>query len=388
MRIMFLFDFPIKGGGSGYYLKFLALRLLEKHKHEIAVVLPDKQTVDDRFRQYYIPVKNSPVFINRPGLEKSKTYKELAALEIEQLYHTYNEATIKAVQDFKPDVIHVHHVGVNAWSARFARALFNTKLIITSHGSCLYNISKDRRYYKLSKDALKSAQYITAVSGDNKSKLLRMFGEDLAPKVRTITGGIRISHFPSSIPKEVLNRIRVQYKIPDGPVILFSGRLISEKGIDYIIHAAKDIKGHILIAGEGIERKKYEAMVKENNITNVQLLGYVDHDTLVHMYYLADVFVSPSIWDDPMPLTIIEAMAAKCPLVVTEKGGIPLAVKDGYNGFFVRPRSTKDIVKKVNILLEDKELRRVMGERAREIVLKKFTWSHIAERFNTLYHSL
>ncbi len=388
MKIMFLFDFPIKGGGSGYYLKFLALRLLEKYKHEIAIVLPDKNQVDPRFKQYYVPIKNSPVFINRPGLEKSKRYKDLTPHEIENIYHTYNAATVQAVEDFKPDVIHVHHVGINSWTARFIRGVYNTKLIITSHGSCLLNISQDRRYYKLSKDALRAAQYITAVSGDNKSKLLKMFGDDLASKVRTITGGIRLSMFPSTVPPLILESIKKKYKIPNRPIVLFSGRLISEKGIEYIIQAAESIKGHVLIVGEGVQRKKYEQMIKDHELSNVQLLGYVDHATLVQIYYLADVFVSPSIWDDPMPLTIIEAMAAKCPLVVTEKGGIPLAVKDGWNGFFVRPRNTADIVDRVNHLLQDPELRKIMGQRAREIVIKKFTWSHIAERFNTLYQSL
>lgn len=385
---MFLFDFPIKGGGSGYYLKFLALRLLEKYKHEIAIVLPDKSTVDPRFKQYVVPINNPPVFINRPGLEKSKRYSELTPTEIADHYNAYIKTTIKAVEEFKPDLIHVHHVGINSWAARFIRGLYNTKFIITSHGSCLLNISKDRRYFRVSKDALRAAQFITAVSGDNKSKLLKMFGSDLAPKLRTITGGVRLSLFPSYIRKTTLDSIRKKYRIPDRPIVLFSGRLISEKGIEYIIQAAKSLNGHILIVGEGVQRKKYEDMIKQDKLTNVQLLGYVDHTTLVQIYYLADVFVSPSIWDDPMPLTIIEAMAAKCPLVVTEKGGIPLAVKDGYNGFFVKPRNTSDIVQKVNLLLANPKLRKTMGDRAREIVIRKFTWTHIAERFNTLYQSI
>jgi len=385
MRILFLYDFPIKGGGSGTYIKYLGLRLKERYKDKIAIVLPDKNEVDPGFTQYYVPVKQPPVFIGRPGLEKSKRYAELTNAEIAEMYHAYIMTTIRAVEEFRPDVIHVHHLAVNAWAARFIRSLYGTKLVITSHGSCIQNVTQDRRYFKMSKDALRAANVITAVSGDNKAKILKMFGEEFDAKMRTTPGGIRASMFPSSVKPNILEDIRVRYRIPAGPLVLFSGRLISEKGVEYIIKAAKLIKGHVAIAGAGIEKEKYKQLIKSMGLKNVQLLGYVDHATLVNIYYLADIFVSPSIWDDPMPLTIIEAMAARCSLVVTKKGGIPLAVKDGYNGYFVRPRSSKQIAEKVNKLLADPALRKKMGERARQIVFKKFTWSHVADRFHKVY---
>ena len=106
----------------------------------------------------------------------------------------------------------------------------------------------------------------------------------------------------------------------------------------------------------------------------------------MELYYRADVCVVPSIWDEPLGLVVLEAMATKTPVVVTRKGGIPLMVKDGANGLFVRPRNAKEIAEKVNILLANDGLRKKMGEKARQTVIEKFTWDKISHRFELIYH--
>ncbi len=388
MKILILYDFPIKGGGSGYYAKYLGVRLLEMNKHKIAFVLPDKNQIDPRFKQYIVPIKQPPVFISRPGLEKSKKYSDLTSEEIAQHYNAYIKTTIKAVEDFKPDVIHVHHLGINAWTARYINAIYRINYVITSHGSCLLNIINDKRYYRLSNDALRAATYVTTVSGDNRYRLVKTFNSDLSKKLRTIPGGVRLSLFPEHHKRSDLEKVRQDYNLPEKPLVLFCGRLINEKGVQYLIHAAEKIKANVIIAGDGNEKKEYKKIIKDLHLKNVKLVGYVDHDTLIKFYYLADVFVAPSVWDDPMPLTIIEAMAAKCPLVVTKKGGIPLAVKNNYNGLFVRPKSSNEIAEKVNYLLGNEQLRKKMGERSRQLVIKKFTWSIIAGRFDNLFKKI
>ena len=78
-------------------------------------------------------------------------------------------------------------------------------------------------------------------------------------------------------------------------------------------------------------------------------------------------------------------MICNTPVVVTRKGGIPLAVKDGYNGFFVRPRNSNQIAKAVNKLLEDEELRNKLGANARKTVEEKFDWEKISQKFLRIY---
>lgn len=383
-----LYDFPLKGGGSGPYLKYLTLRLKEAYGYDVAIAAPDDSIIDPNIQSFPIKLPQIPVFISRPGLEGAKKYSDLSPSEIAQLYNAFIKEIIRIVEIFKPDIIHVHHIMLNAWAARFIRSVYGTKIVLTSHGSCIHAISKDRRYLRMTRDALRAANAITVVSGDTRAKLLKMFGSELSAKTRTIPGGVRMSLFPKSKSSSMLNTIAKKYNIKHKNVVLFTGRLINEKGVAYLVKAAKDIKGEIIIAGDGPQKNILAKLVKQNKLTNVNLLGYVESNDLREIYYMASVFVSPSVWDDPMPLTIIEAMAAGLPVVVTRKGGIPLAVKDKYNGFFVHPRNPQDIAEKVNRLLANPMLRRKIGERARITVQEKFTWTKIAERFHRIYATI
>ena len=155
-----------------------------------------------------------------------------------------------------------------------------------------------------------------------------------------------------------------------------------------MIKAAKDIRGEIYFIGDGPEKKNLEDLIAKSNLTNVHLLGYMGNDKkeeLKEFYYRADVFVAPSIWDEPLGLVILEAMAAKTPVIATRKGGIPLVVKDNYNGFLIRPRNSQEIAEKCNLLLENHELRKKIGEAARKTVEKKFTWEGIANKYIRIY---
>ncbi|OGG14116.1 hypothetical protein A2773_05185 [Candidatus Gottesmanbacteria bacterium RIFCSPHIGHO2_01_FULL_39_10] len=387
-KVLFLYDFPIHGGGSGAYVKYLALRLVEKYRYKdrIAIAAPDKIEIDPRIKQYNLKVPQIPVFIGRPGLEKSKRYADLSAEELADLYKAYIDGTIKVVKDFRPDIIHVHHTFLNLWAARFVRSLFGTRFIATSHGSDLQAISKDRRYYKMTRDALNAASFITVVSGDTRAKLLKMFGSHLSAKTRTIPGGIRLSQFPAN---KNMEKERKQMGLSGKKMALFTGRLITEKGVEFLVKAARKINGQVIIAGDGPQRKKLAELIEKLNIHNVTLLGFFsDRQRIIDLYYLADVFVSPALWDEPLGLTIIEAMAAKTPPVVTRKGGIVMAIKDGVNGMFVRPRNANEIAKAVNYLFENNDKREKMGMAARKTVEEKFTWTDIADRFDKLYVKL
>lgn len=385
-RLLFLYDFPLHGGGSGAYVRYLALRLREFYKYDIAIAAPDETSPDPLLTHFPLHVPQIPVYIGRPGLESAKKYSELSAGEIADLYHAYIKGLMHTIETFHPDIIHVHHIMINAWAARFARSVYGTKIILTSHGSCLHAIARDRRYFRLTRDALRAASAITVVSGDTRAKLLKTFGSDLSGKTRTIPGGIRLSLFGPARPIEPL---RKKYGLTGENVALFTGRLISEKGVEYLVKAAKTIRGQVVIAGDGPQRTHMEEMVTRMGLKNVRMLPFVkNYSEIVDLYALSDVFVSPAVWDEPLGLTIIEAMASRKPVIVTRKGGVTMAVKEGVNGLFVRPRNASEIASAVNRLFDNPDLRRRMGERGRAVVEARFTWTKIAQRFDTLYRDV
>lgn len=380
-----LYDFPLKGGGSGAYVEYLAKRLLDTKRYEVGVASPDKHIIDPRLQHFFLKLPQVPVFIGRPGLERSKRYSQLSASEIATLYASFIQEALRVVGEFRPEVIHVHHMMVNAWVANFIRSVYGIHYILTCHGSDLFAIMQDKRFFRLTREAMRGADAITAVSGDTRSKLLKLFGGEFRGKTRTIPGGIRASMFPEIMPPRTRQKIVSLYGLPSSKIALFTGRLISEKGVEYLIMAASKIHGHVVIAGDGPQKKILALMIKERKITNVTLLGQIDYEALIKLYYVADVFISPSVWDEPLGLTIIEAMAAGKPVVVTRRGGVTMAVKDGVNGFFVRSRNATDIASEVNKLFANPALAEKMGRKAREVVLKRFTWAEIAKRFEPVY---
>lgn len=386
-RVLFLYDFPVHGGGSGAYVKYLMLRLSEAYGYQLGIVRPDIETISPKIQHFPVTIPQIPVYLGRPGLEGAKKYSELTSREIAELYAGYISGLSAAVEAFKPDIIHCHHIMVNSWAARYARSIYGKKIILTSHGSCLQAIAKDRRYLRMTGDALRAAQAITVVSGDTRAKLFKMFGSDLAAKTRTIPGGIRLSLFPTRRPK--VEALREKLGLKGQKVALFTGRLITEKGVEYFVKAAKHIHGSVIIAGDGPQRGHLENMVKELKLTNVIMLPFVrKYEEFIDLYYLADAFVSPAVWDEPLGLTILEAMASRTPPIVTRRGGVVMAVKDGTTGLFVRSRNSTEIAEAVNKLFANDALREKIGERARKLVEERFTWTQIAQRFDKLYRDV
>ena len=384
MKILYLYDFPLWGSGSGIYLRNMTKELV-KLGYKIGIVAPEERRfMEDKIKQYRVHLDSNkiPVFVGHPELKGNKRYSELSTREITEVYKAFLDTTIDAISNFEPDIIHVQHLSLISWIARYTKVLKNIRYIITSHGSCLYDILSDKRYLHLSEDAIRHAKAITVVSGDSRSKLLKTFGRQYSKNLEIIPGGIDMDNFPTEIDTSAVDKT---YKLKNKKVALFTGRLISHKGVKYLVGAAKDIEGEILIVGEGPEKAYLESLIAQKGLKNVHLIGYLKGQELINLYYRADVFVAPSVWDEPLGLTIVEAMASKTPVIATRKGGIPLLVKHGHNGLFVKPRNSKKIAEAVNKLLKDAKLREKMGEEARKTVEKDFTWKIIAKKFDRLY---
>ena len=384
-RILYLLCFPLWGSGSGTYVRELALEVSKNKNIKTAIVCPGKAEKMSSVKIYPLEFPFPVAFTGHPDWPTSKLYKDLTPSEIAQVFNYFLRSTMKAIEDFKPDVIHVNHISILSWVANFIKTFSDVNFIVTAHGTGVQAASLSRSYVRLSRDALRRANKIVAVSGDTKDWLLNVFGKEFSHKTSVIPGGIYLEGLP---PEKKLKIIEDKYKLKDKKVILFSGKLTAQKGVAYLLKAAKDIKGDIYIIGDGPERKNLEDFVYQTKLENVHFLGYMGDnkkEELEEFYYRADVFIAPSVWDEPLGLVILEAMATKTPVIASRKGGIPLAVKDGLNGMLVRPRNSKQIVDACNKLLEDDELRRKMGEVARETVEKRFTWKKIAEKYLRLY---
>ena len=379
MRILYLQTFPLFGSGSGTYARELAKEVGKRH--EVAMVVPDKRKIENvKMYPVDLPVKIS--FTGHPEWPDSKLYTKVGGHDLSSNYLSYFKIIVQAVDDFKPDIIHVHHLMPLTWVARFIKIAYGLNFIITVHGSELPTLENDKRYPYLTLEAMRKAVRVVSNSFWTRDWVQRLFGNEFKRQERVVPGGIDLAVFPPSMDTKEVDK---KYKLLEEKLVLFSGKLTKYKGVKYLIAAAKRINAVIGIVGDGPERANLEALAKNLNLTNVRFFGYIGNNDLIKLYYRADVCVVPSVWDEPLGLVVLEAMATKTPVVVTRKGGIPLMVKDGHNGFFVRPRNPKEIAEKVNLLLSNESLRKKMGEKARQTVLERFTWAKIAERFESMY---
>jgi glycosyltransferase involved in cell wall biosynthesis len=382
MRILYLQTFPFWGSGSGTYARHLASEIGKTNK--VAILAPDERPIE-RCKLYTVKLPFPVAFTGHPEWPDCKLYTQLTNVEVAEVNQAFLNATIAAVEDFKPDIIHVHHAFPLTWAAAFIKDMYGINFVTTIHGSELPTIEKDRRYGRTTYYSMFRTRKIIPNSGYTRDWFLKVFHGYFHEKCRVIPGGVEINKFVYSQngAKDVDKALGLAGK----PTVLFAGKLTKYKGVEFLIGAAKKIHGEVVILGDGPELPRLKEKAQQLGLTNVHWVGHQGAGVkkLVPYYSRADVFIAPSVWDEPLGLVILEAMSCSTPVVVTRKGGIPLAVKEGVNGLFIRARNSTDIIEKVNTLLDNPGLREKMGQNARKISEERFAWEIIGRKFLHIY---
>jgi len=170
------------------------------------------------------------------------------------------------------------------------------------------------------------------------------------------------------------------------PVVLMIGRAIWEKGVREFYEAARMLRKRATFVYVGASDPGNPGSVPEEFLRSpfVRYLGH--RDDVVDLLGSCDIFVLPS-YREGLPRTLLEASAMAKPLVATDAVGCREVVRDGQNGFLVKPRSAKALAEGIARLLEDEGLRKRMGERSRELV-EEFGIERVVERYVALYEEV
>lgn len=173
-----------------------------------------------------------------------------------------------------------------------------------------------------------------------------------------------------------------------GPVVLFVGRLNYYKGIEYLVDAMANIEATLLVAGDGERRSALKQRARDQGVDeHIQFLGYVSDTKLASAYRAADLFVLPSVEpSEAFGIVQLEAMARELPVVNTSlPTGVPWVSQDGETGLTVPPRDAIALADAINTLLEDDELRRRYGKKARKRIERLFTREKMLKKIQTIY---
>jgi glycosyltransferase involved in cell wall biosynthesis len=182
---------------------------------------------------------------------------------------------------------------------------------------------------------------------------------------------------------------RRELRVPDDAIVLGLGaRLSSVKGLTYLLKALPEVIRQfptvvLVIAGDG--------PLEEDLKAEADSLGVEDHVEFVgprtdmaELLKTFDLYILPSV-SEGLPMVLLEAMAAGCPIVATGVGGVPSAIEDGVSGLLAPPRDPAALAAVITRALGDEPLRRRMALAGRQVFAARFSAETMTRRYEQLY---
>lgn len=207
--------------------------------------------------------------------------------------------------------------------------------------------------------------------------------------VRVVHNGVDHRKFRPGVKKSAfIERI---YDQAGGPIVLFSGRMISTKGVHVLVNSMSRVirevpDVHFVFTGGGNSRP-YRQMIEKMRIPsrNYNFVGYVpDFNDLPGLYSIATVFAAPTLYEN-FPFRVLENMSCQNPVVATRIVGIPEMITDGVNGLLVRPADSNDFAEKIINVITDKGLAKKLGQNGRKTIEENFTFTKFANKTKEAY---
>jgi len=282
-------------------------------------------------------------------------------------------------------IVHSHGYKSNFYSI-LASARMNIKKVTTCH-NWLGDDLKMRFYTRLDKALLNRFDRVVVVSNDLRDKISKKAASQ--DKVIVINNGVDIDKFKFASRD---SEIKESMGLREGePVIVSIGRLTEEKGLIYLIKAFVKIvseypRAKLLIVGDGPLRSFLELEIKSLELENNVIFAGIRND-IPEILAMANVFVLPSL-EEAMPMALLEAMAAKSPIVATGVGAISNIIKDRYSGLIVEPKDPFALSRSILCLLQNKDMARSFGENSYNSVKNNFSANRMAQEYAKAYNNI
>jgi glycosyltransferase involved in cell wall biosynthesis len=237
------------------------------------------------------------------------------------------------------------------------------------------------RYYK-------RCDLIAPISNFLKTQLMEYHNIN-EHKLAVVPNGVDCSLFKPSSKKR--KELREKENLDEKIFVFSAGRLVREKGFHILIKSISksQFREKIIlgIAGDGYFRNTLKLLSKKLNV-QTKFFGLLENSSLVDYYCGADIFVTPSLWQEPFGIVNIEAMACECPVIATSTGGIPEIVEDRKTGFLYSPHDVNSLRNKIDFLIQNQQCAKKLGKNARKKVIKEYNWDILIKKWIALYKSL
>ncbi len=280
-----------------------------------------------------------------------------------------NTAIDTLLAESKFDILHFHE----PWVPIVARQILTRSKAVnvaTFHAKLPETVMSktiEKVVTPYTKSILKYIDAFTAVSEAAAEYVRSISTED----INLVPNGIDIKKFS----------LKTTVKREDN-LIVYVGRLEKRKGVSYLLDAFRILQAEqpdvrLVIAGDGPDRVKLEAQVRDNKLQNVEFLGFVDESVKVELLQAATVFCSPAIYGESFGIVLLEAMAAGAVIVAANNPGYAGVMKDKGSISIVNVKDSREFAGRLDLLMNDKELRKLWSAWATEYVTQ-FNYERIA----------
>jgi N,N'-diacetylbacillosaminyl-diphospho-undecaprenol alpha-1,3-N-acetylgalactosaminyltransferase len=323
--------------------------------------------------------------IDRKGLNPFNEKKS-----IDNIYH--------ALKDLHLDVLHTFTAKPNIYGT-FAAHRAGIPIILNlveglgsfyvknSFKNILIRTVMERLYAR----AFKISNGCVFVNSDDPSYMIRkkIISENKVKIIKSV--GVDTQKFSmENYSDEAIRQIKQKNNLTDKRVVLMVARAIWDKGVREYYEASKTLKQkypdvECLLIG-GTDRGNPSCASEEFlNTGDVRWLGH--RDDIAELTAICDIYVLPSFYREGLPATLMEAAAMSKPIVTTDTVGCKEVVDEGVNGFLVPIKDPKALTQKIEILLNDENLRITMGQKGREKALREFDVTKVVQHYMEYYET-
>jgi glycosyltransferase involved in cell wall biosynthesis len=289
------------------------------------------------------------------------------------------------LEDFCPDLIHIVNPAVLGLGGLYYAKSLDVPLVASYHT----HLPKYLEHYGLGMlegvlwellKALHNQAQINLCTSTAMQDALTSHGIE---RVEVWQKGVDTELFRPELASQEM-RSHLSQGHPDSPILLYVGRLSAEKEIDRIKPVLEAIpNARLALVGDGPYRQELEAYFDG---TPTHFVGYLTGESLAAAFASADAFVFPSR-TETLGLVLLEAMAAGCPVIAANAGGIPDIVTDGVNGYLFDPDDEYGAIEATQKLLNQTLERDVLRQNAR-LEAERWGWAAATRQLQDFYRSV
>ncbi len=293
------------------------------------------------------------------------------------------------VKKKKIDIIHAHWILHHGLIAAIIKKIYGIPFIVSSHGGDIFPF-KDNWFFKMFiRFVLRNCDYCTTNSSVTKEAVLSVLEIN---DIEIIPMGVDLNEF-SETKRD--NSLKKELNI-NGEFLLSVGRIVEQKGINYLINAMPEIlndfsNAKLIIVGDGNEKENLEKLTKKLKLeNNIIFTGKLPNNKLPRYYATADVFIAPSIkdsygWVEAMGIVFLESLSSGTPIIGSNIGGIPDIIRDNETGLLVEQKNSKEIAIAVKKILKDKNFARKLVKNGQNFIKTNYSWDSVSYRFKKVY---